>query len=92
MLGLSSSKEADVEGMDEDSPPRSPKYEELLEAVTRAIAKLNIEWPSEKQAEPQKSKLDECFLQSRPPPPRRSVEVLRSWARTNLGPPLHPRF
>ncbi|ROL53490.1 hypothetical protein DPX16_20029 [Anabarilius grahami] len=32
----------------EDSPPQSPAFEELLEVVTRAVAKLNIEWPSEK--------------------------------------------
>ncbi len=51
-----------MEGVDEDSPPRSPQYEELLEMVTRTVAKLNINWPVEKQAEPQKSKVDECFL------------------------------
>ncbi len=60
-LLLSSSEEVDVESV-EYSPLQSPQYEELLEVVTRAVAKLNIDWPAEKQAEPQKSKLDERFL------------------------------
>ncbi|KAL0148085.1 hypothetical protein M9458_056625, partial [Cirrhinus mrigala] len=37
-LHLSSSEEVDVES--------SPQYEELLEVVTRAVAKLNIDWPA----------------------------------------------
>ncbi|KAL0174634.1 hypothetical protein M9458_030602, partial [Cirrhinus mrigala] len=73
---ISSSKEVD-----------SPQYEELLEVVTRAVAKLNIDWAAESQAEPQKSKLDERFLQSRPPSARWSLpffpdlhtEVSRLW-------------
>ncbi len=88
-LHLSSSSEVDVEGIDEDSPPQSPKYEELLEVVTRTVAKLNIDWPAEKQAEPQESKLDKRFLRSKPPPPCRSLpffpdlhtKVSRLWAR-----------
>ncbi len=64
-LHLSSSEEVDVVSVDEDSHPQSPQYEELVEVVTHAVAKLNIKWPAEKQAEPQKSKLDECFLQTR---------------------------
>ncbi|KAL0199702.1 hypothetical protein M9458_002889, partial [Cirrhinus mrigala] len=80
---LSSSEEADVETIEEVSAPQFPQYEELLEVVTRAVGKLNIDWP----AEPQKSKLDERFLRSRPPPARRSLpffpdlhtEVSRSW-------------
>ncbi|KAI2665260.1 Transposon Ty3-G Gag-Pol polyprotein [Labeo rohita] len=67
--------------------PQFPQYEELLEVVTRAVAKLNIDWPAEPLVEPQKSKLDERFLRSRPPPARRSLpffpdlhtEVSRSW-------------
>ncbi len=43
MLHLSSYEEVDVVGIDEDSPPQSPQYEELLEEVTRAVAKLNID-------------------------------------------------
>ncbi len=62
---LSSSEEVDVVSVDEDSPPQSPQYEELLEVVTRAVAKLNIDWPAKKQTEPQKSKLDERFLRAR---------------------------
>ncbi|KAL0176406.1 hypothetical protein M9458_028736, partial [Cirrhinus mrigala] len=72
-LRISSSKEVDIESVDEVSAPQSPQYEELLEVVTRAVAKLNIDWPAESQAEPQKSKLDERFLRSRPPSARRSL-------------------
>ncbi|KAL0160072.1 hypothetical protein M9458_043797, partial [Cirrhinus mrigala] len=69
--------------------PQSVQYEELLEVVTRAVAKLNIDWPAEEKAAPQKSKRDERFLRSKPPSPRRSLpffpdlhkEILRSWAR-----------
>ncbi|KAI2654668.1 enzymatic polyprotein [Labeo rohita] len=72
-LHLSSSEEVDVESVDEVSAPQSPQYEELLEVVTCAVAKLNIDWPAESQAEPQQSKLDERFLRSRPPSARRSL-------------------
>ncbi|KAL0173474.1 hypothetical protein M9458_029442, partial [Cirrhinus mrigala] len=86
-LHLSSSEEVDVETVEEVSTPQFPQYEELLEVVTRAVAKLNIDWPAEPQVEPQKSKLDERFLRSQPPPARRSLpffpdrhtEVSRSW-------------
>ncbi len=64
-LLLSSSEEVDVESA-EYSPTQSPQNEELLEVVTRAVAKLNIDWPAEKQAEPQKSKHDERFLHTKP--------------------------
>ncbi len=38
--------------------------------VTRAVAKLNIEWPADKECQERpKSKLDEHFLYSRSPPP-----------------------
>ncbi len=57
-LLLSSSEEVDVKSVDDESHPQSPQYEELMEVVTRAVAKLNISWPAEKQAELQKSKLD----------------------------------
>ncbi len=60
-----------------------------MEVITRAVAKLNLEWPAEKHAEPSKSKLDERFLRSKPLPPRRGLpffpdlhtEFSRSWAR-----------
>ncbi len=46
-----------------DLPPQSVLFEELLEMVTRAVAKLNIEWPAERECQEHlKSKLDECFL------------------------------
>ncbi len=71
------------------SPSLSPQYEELVEVITRAVAKLNIDWPAECQIEPQRGKLDERFLQFKTPPPHRSLpffpdlhtEVSRSWAR-----------
>ncbi len=90
-----------METVDEagDSPLLSPQYEELLEVVTRTVAKLNIDWPAEKQAEPQKSKLDERFLRTKQLPPHRGLpffpdlhtEVLRSWSKPILGPYLQPR-
>ncbi|KAI2644940.1 Transposon Ty3-G Gag-Pol polyprotein [Labeo rohita] len=88
-LPISSSEEVESESV--EVAPHSPQYEELLEVVTRAVAKLNIDWPAEKQAEPQRSKLDECFLRNRPPPSHRSLpfrgvlhrdtEVSRSWGK-----------
>ncbi|KAL0187594.1 hypothetical protein M9458_014693, partial [Cirrhinus mrigala] len=59
----------------------SPQYEELLEVVTRAVAKLNIDWPAEKQAEPQQSKLDERFLRNRP---SKFVDAALSHCDSNL--------
>ncbi len=69
-------------------PPVLPQYEELLEAMTHAVAKLNICWPVEEHAEPQTSKLDERFLRAKRTPPTWSLsffpdlhtEVSRSWA------------
>ncbi|KAL0153220.1 hypothetical protein M9458_051474, partial [Cirrhinus mrigala] len=88
-LHLSSSEEGDLESADEEPLPQSPQYKELLEVVTRAVQKLNIEWPAEEKAAPRKSKLDERFLRSKPPPPTRSLpffpdlhaEISRSWGR-----------
>ncbi|ROL54789.1 hypothetical protein DPX16_23773 [Anabarilius grahami] len=90
----SSSEELDVvsvtTGETEDSPLHSPASEELMEVLTRAVAKLNIDWPAEKQEQQTKSKLDESFLLSRSAlPPRRALpffpdlqtEVSRSWKR-----------
>ncbi len=54
------------------SPIRSPQYEELLEVATCVVAKLNIDWPAEKQTEPQRSRLDERFLRTKSLPPQRS--------------------
>ncbi len=83
---LSPSEEEDVESTGY-SPTLSPQYEELLEVVTRAVAKLNIDWPADDQTEKQRSKLDERFLRSKSLPLRLSLpffpdlhtEVSRSW-------------
>ncbi|KAL0203138.1 hypothetical protein M9458_001156, partial [Cirrhinus mrigala] len=58
-LPISSSEEVDVESVEDVQAPQFPQYEELLEVVTRAVAKLNIDWPPESLVEPQRSKLDE---------------------------------
>ncbi len=42
-----------------------PQYKKLLEVMTHAVAKLNISLPAEERAEPQTSKIDECFLQAK---------------------------
>ncbi|KAL0194632.1 hypothetical protein M9458_008204, partial [Cirrhinus mrigala] len=65
-LHLSSSEEGDLESTAKEASPQSVQYEELLEVVTRAVAKLNIDWPAEEKASPQRSKLDERFLRSKP--------------------------
>lgn len=91
-LNISSSEELDVEGAgegDEGPPSSSPAYEELLEVVTWAVEKLNIDWPAEKSETQPKSKLDERFLPARSLPQRRGLpffpdlhaEVSRSWKR-----------
>ncbi|KAI2653767.1 Transposon Ty3-G Gag-Pol polyprotein [Labeo rohita] len=88
-LLLSSSEEVDLESAIEEPLPQSLQYEELLEVVTRAVDKLNIDWPAKVKATPQRSKLDERFLRSKPPPPMRSLpffpdlhsEISRSWER-----------
>ncbi len=85
---LSPSEKEDVERA--DFSPIQPQYEELLEVATRAVAKLNIDWPADDQTEKQKSKLDERFLRSKSLPLRRSLpffpdlhtEVSRSWKKT----------
>lgn len=46
----------------EDSSPLYPAYEELVEVVTCAVARLNIGWPTERQEICRRSKLDEHFL------------------------------
>lgn len=84
-----SSEEVDVVGFGEavDSPPQSLHCEELMEVVTLAVAKLNIERPAEQQAELPRRKLDECFLHSRLLPPcllffsDLHTEMSTSWAR-----------
>ncbi len=86
---FSSSEEIDVGSAEYVSPSLSPQYEELVEVVTRAVAKLNIDWPAERQVEPQRGKLDERFLRFKTPSPHRSLpffpdlhtEMSRSWVR-----------
>ncbi|ROL50364.1 hypothetical protein DPX16_19890 [Anabarilius grahami] len=90
----SSSEELDVvsvaTGESEDPPLQSPASEELMEVLSRAVARLNIDWPAEKQEQAVKSKLDERFLPSwSAQPPRRALpffpdlhtEVSRSWKK-----------
>ncbi len=73
MLQLYSSEEMDVLSIKareiKDSPPHSSAYKELVEVITRAMAKLNIDWLAKSQKAHQKSKLDKCFLPSRAWPP-----------------------
>jgi len=38
-----------IEAAEEDSPPLLPAYKKLVEVVTHAVSKLNIEWPAKKQ-------------------------------------------
>ncbi|KAL0195160.1 hypothetical protein M9458_008732, partial [Cirrhinus mrigala] len=63
-LHLSSSEEGDLESTAEEASPQSVQYEELLEVVTRAVAKLNIDWPAEEKAAPQKAFIQPASLQS----------------------------
>jgi len=56
MLQCFTSEEVDVLGIEsdtimgeEDSPSLSPAYEELVEVITKAVDKLNIEWPADKR-------------------------------------------
>ncbi|KAL0162812.1 hypothetical protein M9458_042208, partial [Cirrhinus mrigala] len=51
----------------------SVQYKELVEVVTRAVAKLKLDWPAKKPTELPRSKLDERFLCSKPPPPRQGL-------------------
>ncbi len=93
---LSFSEEVDTGNVKYVAPPLSPQYEELVEVVTRAAAKLSLDWP----VEPQRGKLDERFLRFRTSPPHRSLPFFpRSphWGvevvgESFLGPPLHPLF
>lgn len=80
-MGLSSSKELDVLSIEAgelgDSLAQSPQYEELVEVLSRAVAKLNINLPAERQEAHKKSELDEHFLQSTPQPPRQGLPLFQ---------------
>lgn len=71
-LHLSFSKEVDVMNVDTEetvhSPPQSLVYEERVEVVNHAVAKLNINWLAEEQEVRPKSKLDERFMLARSQP------------------------
>jgi len=43
---------------EEKLPSFSQAYEDLVEVRTRAVAKLNIDWPAKKQGAHPKRKLD----------------------------------
>ncbi len=57
----------------EDSPPQSHAYDELIEVVSRAVEKLSIDWPAEREDIRSKSWLDERFLPSRAQPQYRGL-------------------
>ncbi len=88
-LLVSSSEEVDTGNVEHFAPPLSPQYEELVEVITRATAKLSLDWPAEHPVEPQRGKLDERFLRFQTAPPHRSLpffpdlhtEVSRSWGK-----------
>ncbi len=63
-LQLSDSEELDAANArdTENSPPQSRFYEELVEVVTRAVEKLCIDWPAEREDVCSKGKLDERFF------------------------------
>ncbi len=78
MFELSDSEELDVLSTEvgetaESSPLHSPTYEKLVDVLSFAVAKLNINRPQEKQEVQVKSKLDERFLQHRAQPQRRGL-------------------
>ncbi len=68
-LLIYSSEEIDVESVD-DVPSHFTQYEELVDVVTRPVAKLNINWPAECHIEPQRGK---SFLRFKTPPPHWSL-------------------
>ncbi len=72
-LQLSDSEELDAANArdPEDSPPQSCAYEELVEVVTRAVEKLCIDWPAQREDVRSRGKLDEHFLPSHAQPQRR---------------------
>jgi hypothetical protein len=90
MLVLSASEEVDVlsievDDREPDSPVHVHAYEELIEVVTRAVARLNISWPHDVQEAQNKSKLDERFLQHRAQPQRRGLPFFLICIRRSLN-------
>ncbi len=90
-LQLSDSEELDAANArdTEDLPPQSCAYEKLVEVVTRAVEKLCIDWPAEREDVRLRGKLDKRFLPSSAQPQRWGLpffpdlhtEVWRSWEK-----------
>ncbi|KAI5102599.1 hypothetical protein C0J45_7951, partial [Silurus meridionalis] len=87
-LHVSLSEEGELMDASEPVEPSQPVlYEELLEVVTRAVAKLDLAWPVKQQRQRAPSKLDERFLRPVSLPRRRGLlffpdlhaEVSSSW-------------
>lgn len=94
MLQISGSEESDNLSIEADvvelnQPLHAPAQEELVEVLTRAVAKLRIEWPQEEPEIQPPSKLDERFYKRRSQPPRRGLpffpdlhnELCKSWEK-----------
>lgn len=70
-----------------ESPPESLAYEQLVEVVTCAVTKVNLDRPAEKQDICPSNKLDDHFLRAITQPPRQGLtffpdlhtDVSRSW-------------
>lgn len=91
-LRLSSSEDLDVESFasEETSVSHYTANEEgLMDVLSRAVEKLSIEWPADRQDSKIRSKLDDRFLSARPQPSRRCLpffpdlhdEVSKTWVR-----------
>ena len=92
-LRLSSSEELDVESFASEETGDSSRQHtsgdhELMNVLSRAVEKLSIEWPADRQESIYKSKLDDRFLSAPPQPSRRCLpffpdlhtEVSKTWA------------
>ncbi len=77
-LQLSDSEELDAANAryTEDSPPQSHAYEELVEVVKRAVEKLCIDWPAEREYVRSRGKHDKHFLTSCAQSQRRGLPFL----------------
>ncbi|MGL5564635.1 MAG: hypothetical protein ACRDC4_02775 [Plesiomonas sp.] len=76
--------------MQVDDPPfHSPAQDELVDVLTRAVAKLNIDWPQERVEAQPASKLDGRFFKKRVQPSCRGLpffpdlhnELCKSWGK-----------
>ena len=91
-LRLSSSEELDIDSVASEDTSLShytANEEGLMDVLSRAVEKLSIEWPADRQESRSKSKLDDRFLSARPQPARRCLpffpdlhaEVSKTWVR-----------